>query len=216
MKVNELVFDQKVIVQILWGERKIEFTTQVLKKGDNSIYVSPYLHNGKALEFNIDNTDGVVCNLFANNTETEERISWKNIKLKTEELNGKPVYLLKTSVFNQIANNDDRRQNKRIIIRKNARIYDVVSDKYTDILIHDISDVGISFYAPASYAPRSNQILIDFIDSIDEKSFNMKIECSIARTENKAGNVFYGCRTVGENKDYLIYGFLKRLKKKNG
>lgn len=215
MKFDELVFDQSVIVQIVWGEQKIEFPSKVLKRIENSVYITPYIHNGKPLSFNIENNDGVVCNLFADDKVNNKRVSWKNIKLKTEELNGETTYCLKTSVFNQMGGQDDRRVHERIIITKKARIFDPQTDKYTEILIHDISDIGISFYAPTSFVPKSNQITIDFVDAVDDKCFNLKVECSITRTDNKAGNVFYGCRIVGENRDYLVYGFLRRLKKKN-
>ena len=52
-------------------------------------------------------------------------------------------------------------------------------------------------------------------DSINEKKFNINVECIIARTTNQAGNRFCGCRILKENRDYQLYGFMKRLSAKN-
>lgn len=44
---------------------------------------------------------------------------------------------------------------------------------------------------------------------------NVKVECSVTRTEKKAGNQFFGCKVIGENKDYQLYCFMLQLYDKN-
>lgn len=211
MRLKELVVDQKIIVQINFGEQKMEFYADVLAVNDEGIDTTPYTYNDEVLELNIEAHHGTICNIFADNLSNGKRVSWKNVKIQTVDSENGKIYHISTSTFNRISHEDDSRQHNRLIVRKNAHIYE--QGKLIDIIVHDISDSGISLYAPTSYKPSSSQITIVYADSVGERAFPLKIECQIVRTEKKAGVVFYGCKVVGENKDFLTYGFLKRLKK---
>lgn len=213
MRLNELVVDQKIIVQINLGEQKIEFNANVLEVQEESITASPYIHEGEVLELNIETHHGIMCNIFADDYRHGKRVSWKNVKIQTiDSIDGK-IYHISTSAFNRLSREDDNRQHNRLIIHKNAHILE--QGKLIDIVVHDISDRGISFFASPNYKPSANQITIVYSDSVNEKDFQLKIECQIARTEKRAGVNFYGCKVMGENKDFLTYGFFKRLKKRH-
>ncbi|MCQ2524074.1 MAG: PilZ domain-containing protein [Lachnospiraceae bacterium] len=214
MRLKDLLISQQIIIQLKFSDQGIEFNSTVIDKASEGIYVSSYAHNGEALTLSIENNSNVQCNLFADDPESGRRISWRNIKVETVKRGGQTLYHLKTGAFNSISRHDDRRDHERITIRRQAQIYDQVNDHYIDIMVYDISDNGISFYAPVSYVPSSGNIRIYYKDSVDDKNYNLKVDCQIARTEKKAGTVFYGCRLLGENRDFLAYGLLKKLRKK--
>ncbi len=213
MKLNELVITQKIIVQVNLGEQVIEFYADVLDLNEDGITVTPYVHNDEVLELSIDAHHSIMCNIYADDLANNRRISWKNVKVQTVDTNNGKAYYISTSAFNRHSREDDNRQHNRLLVHKNAHILE--EDKFIDIIVHDISDRGISFYAPPSYKPTSNHLTIVFADNIDEKDFDLKIACQIARTERKAGVVFYGCKVLGDNKEFLSYGFLKRLKRRH-
>lgn len=215
MKLSELVFGQKAIVQMLWGEQKIEFDTEVLINDSTGVYIAPYKHKGGILELNVIPGRGVICNLFTDDYVTKQRISWKNIELQTVDKNNDKLYLISTSGYNSVAENDDRRTHDRIMIRLNAKVKDPISQIITDVMVHDISDIGISFYAPNSFSPKASQLVVTFEDIVDGKNYNIKVECVMVRSVKKAGNILVGCKITGENKDYLIYSFIMRLRDKS-
>lgn len=215
MKLLELLENQRITVQLLWGEQKIEFFSNVIEKNDSVVYVTPCIHNGSELELNVTPDKGVICNVFTNNPSTNKRISWKNVELTTVVRKDKTMYCLKTNGFNHIATHADRRMHERIIIQTKAQVFDGASEDGTDIIVHDISDIGVSFYAPANYSPNDYQLTVKFIDNIGDKIYKIKVDCAIARTTMKAGNRFVGCRITKENQDYLFYCLMKRLENKN-
>lgn len=215
MKLNELLENQRLTIQILWGEQKIEFFTNVLAKDDSAVYVGPYLHNGSELELNVTKDKEVICNLFTNDLTTKHRISWKNVELTTVIRNDKRMYCLKTNGYNHVAKHDDRRKHDRVVVMAKALLFEGKSNTGVDIIVHDISDIGISFYAPNSFSPNVHVFTIVFSDKAGGKSFDVKVECAIARTTNKAGNRFVGCKILKENRDYQLYGFMKRLEDKS-
>ena len=214
MKLIELLEYQRLTIQLLWGEQKLEFFSNVIEKDESAVYVSPYFHNGSELELNVTQDKGVICNLFTNDPTTKHRISWKNVELTTVSRNDKTMYCIKTSGFNHVAKHDDRRKHDRITITTKAQVFDGKSDEGVDIVVYDISDIGISFYAPNSFLPDGRQLTVAFSDVVGDKEFNVKVECAIARTTSKAGNRFIGCKLLKENKDYQLYGFMKRLGEK--
>lgn len=215
MKLTDLLIKENLIIQIVWNEQKIEFPTCVIDKDDMGIFVDPYFHAGKPLELNLNYNSGVLCNVFANSPVDNKRISWRNVEIASVTRNDELLYHIKTSGFNQNARSDDRRKYDRLVIQKKGQLYDSQADAYIDILIHDISDIGISFFAPISYVPKTNQLTILFSDNIDDKYFDLKVDCIISRTQNRAGNSFNGCKIVGENKEYLLYRFLRLITERN-
>lgn len=216
MKLTELIINQKLIIQLNWGERKIEFFSEVLEKEASEIFVTPYLHNGSALELNVTRDKGVICNVFADNPVTNKRVSWKNVELTTVSRNRRMLYCLKTYGFNHIASLDDRRLHERVIVDVDAELFDDSSDIGERVVVHDISDIGISFIANESYIPKSQQVVATFSDTIGTRTFSVRVEGSITRVTKEDGHAIVGCRVIGESKEYQLYGLMKRLSEKNG
>ncbi len=215
MKLLELLENQRLTIQLLWGEQKIEFFSNVIEKDDSSVYVSPYLHNGAELELNVVQGKDVICNVFTNDPMTKHRIAWKNIELTTVFRNDNMVYRLKTGGYNHAAKHDDRRKHDRLIVQTKAKVFDKDSNEGVFIIVHDISDVGISFYAPKTFTNKTHKFNIIFSDTINDKTFDINVECSVARVINNEGNRFFGCKIVKENKNCQLYCFMKRLGYKN-
>jgi len=212
MKLHELPVGQKLIIQIVSGENIFEHATEIVKQRKDAICVKPYVYQDKELDLNIEISSPVVCNLYTDDPNDKKRISWKNVELKTEKATSSLVYVIRTSAFNTLSQEDDRRHNERIIVQKKAQLVDMQTEDLTNIIVHDVSDDGISFFAPADFKHSSNQFMILFSDAVADYSFELKINCSIARTVKKAGNLLYGCRLIGDNKDYHMYVFLRKLK----
>lgn len=214
MKLTELYANQRVAIQLMWGEQKIEFFSTIIANDGTASYGTAYIHNGSPLNINVVPGNGISCNLFADDISTGHRVSWKNIELTTVERDGKPAYCFKTFGFNNNANHDDRRLHARTIIQVKGTAYEKNPDEGVDILVHDISDIGISFFAPKGFNPGSHQVTVAFMDRIDDRRFDVKVECTITRSVAKDDQLFVGCKIMGENKDYRLYGFIKRLKAK--
>ena len=213
MKLVELLQNQKIVVQLLWGEQKIEFTSNVIDNDGTAAYITPYIHNGKELDLNVTPDKGVVCNIFTDQPVTKQRISWKGIELTTVSRDNKTIYCIKTRSYNAVASIDDRRLNERTEIDVDGRLIDEQFGEIS-VTVHDISDTGISVYAPVTYAPKSQQIYITFTDCVGDAFYNIKRSCSISRVSKESGHNIIGCRVLGENKDYQIYELLKRLRGK--
>lgn len=210
MKIIELLNNQSIIVQLLFDKQKIEFESRVIDNDGTAVFITPYIHNGKELELNITNEQTVVCNIFAFDNITNQRISWRGVELLTENRNNRIVYCLKAHSFNNISNLEDRREHERILVKISANVFDG-QDTLENVTIHDISDNGMAFCTSDRFEPKSRQITIDFDDQIGEKKFKLNLVCDIARISTEDDCILIGCRILGENKDYQTYEFLKRL-----
>lgn len=217
MKLQDLPKGHIFTIQIEWGTRFIEFNSEVLEKDVDGLFVKPYIHQGEPLNLNIDAANGVNCNLYSNNPLTNERIGWKNVAIKTLTRNDSDCYYLSTNAFNNIASKEERRQSERVLVRQSGQIFDAVTNTYTEVMVHDVSDLGISFYAPTSFECKSPQPVLTFKDTVDNREYFNTVTISISRMKKNVGTVFYGCRVLGDNRNFLIYGFMKKLiSKRNG
>ncbi len=214
MKLNELLINQMLTVQIVFGEQKIEFYSDVVDKEGTDVFITPYIHNAAPLELNINGDKGVVCNLYTDDSMSNRRISWKGVELLTVSRNNNTVYCVKTHMFNNISNVDERRQHERTLVQVVGKVTDENRGDEHKIIIHDISDNGISFYAKDSFSPASQKLFISFTDKIDKKEFDIQLDCSVSRTQKEYGHNIIGCRILRENKNYLLYAMLKHLKGK--
>lgn len=214
MKLADLMVNQKIVVQILWGERKIEFDTEVKGKEEKGVLVGTYQYQGGPLELNIDSSSNIICTIYADDPRTGQRVSWKNVALKTIDSSKGRVYEISTYGYNNMAKTDERRRSNRMIIKKSGKVYDADKDEYTDIIVHDICDIGLSFLAPESFNPSAYQLTVTFEDIVDSKTFNVKADCTVTRVDKKNNLVLYGCKLVGQNKEYLLYSCVFRKTKK--
>lgn len=215
MRLTDLCRNQKIIIQILLGEKRIEFTSDVIGTDDSKLLVSPYVLNGEALELHIYQDAGLICNLFADDPHTKQRISWKNVQLTTVNINNRKCYSLKTYGFSNIADPEDRRISDRTPVEVCGSVYDGSLEPSADISIRDISASGISFFAPESYVPENQQVTISFSDMIDDNQFDIKVDCAVVRVSSEKGQNVIGCKIVGDNRAYELYGFMKRIAVKN-
>lgn len=214
MKIQELYHAENVIIQIVWGEKMIEFYTKILERNEEGVYATPYIFGNKPLEINIEASSPVVCNIFGDSPANGKRLAWRNIDLKTVMKDGEPLYFLSTQAFNVLASEEERRSDDRVLIQKTGLVLDGKIEKTTQVLIHDVSNSGISFLAPDTYEPFSSHVELQFMDSVGGYDFNLKVPCTIVRTKTTNGMTLYGCRVKEDNKNYILYGCLCRLQKK--
>lgn len=211
MKLKEMIGAKNSIVQLEWGQQIIEFHTKICEEYEDGVIVTSYMHDGSPLPLAIDMQSNVVCNLFADEPWDNKRVSWRNLNLSTIEKKGETYYFLSTTDYNKLGTIDDRRTHERIVVHRKAIVKSESSEKGVNIIVQDISDNGISFYAPNSFVPPAEILKIEFTDYVEEKLFDIKVECKIVRTQPKAGNTFYGCEIFDANKNFLIYGYMKRI-----
>lgn len=215
MELHELTKEQEIIIQIVWGENKIEFYSHMVGclAEEEAIFITPYVHNGQPLELNIDQKSGIICNMFCDDPYNGNRISWRNVEMETIHQESRVAYKISTSEFNRQAQLDDRRVEERIIINLYGTVIDSEGNA-TQIKVRDISDGGIGFYTPSSFQNKTNQIKVMFEDHVNGADFSMSLVCKIVRAVNKTGTMFYGCRVMGENREFLLYGCMRRAAKK--
>lgn len=216
MELTDLQGADNIIIQIHWSDKKIEFKTEACGRMEKGIYVNPYLNNGRPVELNIKSHSDIQCDVIANDPNTRKRVIWKNVELLTVNVNEITVYSLTTSNFNRLGKDNERRNAERISVRKEGEVWDEINSRNVQIMVYDISDNGLSFYAPHSFIPIGGNQRIYFKDRVKEQVFDIEIVCKIVRAEQKGGLMFFGCMIMEDNKEYLMYYCLKKLMINNG
>lgn len=213
VELQRLAISQKILVQIIWGEKQLEYSTEIVGVDEDGVYVNPYLYNDKPLEINISVQSHVVCNIFTDDVDGK-RIGWRNIELETLQQGGRIIYYLTTAQFNRLSGGEERRNNERIVVNKKGSLLDKERGKYKEIRIYDVSDNGISFYIANEIFTDGQIFDLYFGADADGQMFDVKVKCRIVRKIYKIGLSFYGCEIVESNKDYLLYGCTLRMEKK--
>lgn len=212
MRMSELKVNQQLTIAISWGERSFEFRTFVLMNAASRVYVNPYIHNGSELPIDTDKTKGIICTVYAIDPTSNQRISWNNVDITTVRINDQTMYHISTANYNLMSKSNDRRRHDRITIQTQGKVtFD--GENFTQVLVHDISDNGISFYAPMTFSTDSNQLTLSFIGKVDEKIFDISVELLVERITTRMGNILYGCRIAKENREYLLFGLMLRVRK---
>jgi len=214
MNLSELVVGQQVIVQVIWGERKIEFYSYVVAPTPTGVFITPYLHNNSPLELKIDTSGKVQCNVYACSPTDGHRISWKNVELNTTKRQGGVVYAISASRYNYVAAQAERRKHERIFVNKPGKVF-IPGVGSFDIKVKDLSDIGIAIVSRNELELVTDKITVLFNDSVGDKAFNMSVECRMVRVQKLEDGVLWGCIISGENRDFLLYCFLLRMMSKS-
>jgi len=214
MNLSGLVVGQQLIVQVIWGERKIEFYSYVVAPTPNGLYITPYMHNNSPLDLKIDTSGKVQCNVFAASPEDGHRISWKSVELHTVKRQGSVVYQIAATGYNYVAAQAERRKHERIDVNKPGKVYLPNQGFYT-INVKDLSDIGIAIVSKELSDPVLDKITVLFNDSVGDKYFNMSVECRVVRVQKLENGTLWGCIISGENRDFLLYCFLLRMMNKS-
>ena len=80
-----------------------------------------------------------------------------------------------------------------------------------EVIVHDISDTGISFYTDEPVSFSSDIISVKFADNINGERFSISTTAKIVRNYIEQGKRFYGCLIVDPPMDYQLYVFMHKV-----
>lgn len=218
MKLQELRDGAGIIVQIAWEKNKLEFRSCVMKvdveEEEEAIYVTPYIRERRELELTVKPDQDYACHIFADDVNTGQRISWRNVILSTVKINGRTLYRITTLKFNNASRPDERRVHARTLEEKEGQIIDA-HDRKQQVMVHDISDNGVSFYVNKDKPIKSDYLTLIFVDMVKGgELFNLEIKCRVVHTDHsRFGRIYYGCQVLDPSQEYLLYVFLHRMSK---
>lgn len=212
MLLQDLSKDKEIMVQVIWGEKKVEFLTHIVRMDTSAIYIAPYSFNGRLLELNIAPESDVHCHIFGENMVDHTRVVWRNVKLETVKSTDSIVYSITTMEYNKQSKCDERRAHIRLPLSKGGTVTDYMGVT-TQVRTHDFSDNGISFYAPANFDPATAYLTLKFEEDVGTAHFNLKLDCKIVHRNIKNGTMFCGCEITACKNDYLLFGCMVRAER---
>lgn len=209
MRLHELENNVELTVQMLWEKNSLEFQSALVKKDELGIYIKPYLREDRAIRFNILLTDKMQCNLYAP-SRAGGRVMWHDVELKSVDEPEGVLYRISTQDFNQYSRPGDRRFHERRSSAVTAKVWDMTLVT-TEVVLHDISDTGLSFYVDSPIQFGSDIINIAFADTVCGEDFRIKTTAKIVRNYSERGKTFYGCLMIDAPRDYQLYVFMYRM-----
>lgn len=209
MRLVDIFEHTDVVVQMAWEKNKLEFPSKVVMRDENGIYITPYFRENRPVPLHITMRDEVVCSVFADDPITGSRIAWKNLDLETRDVGHRKLYYVNTSGFNSDSFEAERRVHERTLEEKRGFL--TIDNKQLPVVVHDISDNGLSFYiSQETTVPLAGHFFIHFNDSVRQEYFELKIKCKVVRSREQDGNLIYGCKVLEPSRDYLLYVYLHR------
>ncbi len=209
LRLQELKEGADVTVQMLWDHNALEFESTLVRKDELGIYIKPYMREEHAVHFDVFVTDSIQCNLFAA-ARTGGRVMWHDVELKSVDTPEGMLYRVSTRDFNQYSRPGDRRYHERRTSTVLAQVSDMAFAK-AEVVLHDISDTGLSFYTDSPLTFGSDVINISFADTVNGECFRINTTVKVVRHYMEQGKAFYGCLMIDPSKDYQLYVFMHKL-----
>ncbi len=177
VKIVEIPLAGRVSLQITKGEYSDMLPVNIQSIGDNYVILMPIEIDNKILV--LKDPEAQIDFLYA--AEEEKPLIWKNISNMMVNVKGKPCVVL-SSKKEGIPYN--RRLNFRLPMDVKGKL------KNLNIVIHDISSSGISFYLPKENRLRIGQSFeIRFMANYEE----LKVQGEIVREIEEDRRFLYGC-----------------------
>ena len=184
------------------GDMQAKFVSRVMKTGDRSVLVIPFMHKGVRVNFDGEN---VRVHLLAPDAQGSNW-TFKNCHITTVRKDGLVYHKITTTMLVGIEN---RRGEKRTYVWQPAvfNVEGIVDQIFTTL--KDVSPSGFAFVME----PRKRvalQIGMNVSCTLNEKNGNViHMRGKIIRKEKSDQYILYGCRSAEQNPEILDY--LKRL-----
>lgn len=178
MKLNELTNDSQLQLEFTTGSEKLYIDVQIAQVSRSGLVLYPVLYDGKTLSFK-DNHNIVNIVLLQSNGKP---LIWKNVTVSNAVVNGNP-YVLVRSLDDSMEYN--RRRNYRLDLDMQGNILGV-----GEVIIHDISNGGISFYLDKH---RSCQVGQTVNIGFSSRGDNYTVKATIRRIVEEEERCLYGC-----------------------
>ena len=155
---------------------------------------------------------GIVINVYVNNHHGR-RYFWPDVSLKVTKRGNETYYLIQTSTYKETAREDERRSKDRILIEQSCNLSIYGEDGYYTGVVHDVSQVGISFYCDSEIEIGGRLVVVEFSDSVGDHDFTLQLKVRKVRIDDTAEKKLYGCRIVEAGRDTMVYLYFKKLYK---
>ena len=145
MLLQDLEKGEKLVLQANWGGLEYDLDSAVEEIESGGVYVKAYEYGGHVVDFGTDAFKGIVINVYVNNHHGR-RYFWPGVSLKVTKRGNETYYLIQTSTYKETAREDERRSKDRVLIEQSCNLSIYGEDGYYTGFIHDVSQVGLSFY----------------------------------------------------------------------
>ncbi|MCM1156796.1 MAG: PilZ domain-containing protein [Roseburia sp.] len=211
MELTDLEEGDKVVLEIQWSERPYQINTTVMGTSDSAVYIKPFMYRGTVLDLASARFRNMIFNLYGVDKRENTRLVWRNVLIETKTYKDESCYSVHTSNSRKFPTLSERRQNKRMLLDKQGSIIFGEEEKQVTVMLHDVSDNGISFFVQSGMELPEKMIKIEFEDAVRGHGFHILVDGRLVRRVPKGEEELVGCRITQTNHDFLAYICLKRI-----
>ena len=210
MTLQDLKKGQMVTLEVVWGETKYDIQTEVVGATKDALLILPFSYKGTTLDLGSGKFKSMTYNLHVADKAENDRKVWRSVIISTVKVNDMFFYAVKLSAMGHIPISSDRRENKRLVLDVKGSAIVRGSDKSVPVIVHDISDGGLSFFAASGFNPGGKILRITYDDVVQGHGFTLNIECVRVREMDDGAYTLLGCKITNMDKDLLAYVCLRK------
>lgn len=208
----DLSIGHHLVVEISFGESRIEFESTVTGIDVHGVYIKPYVYKDVVIDFNTLPYKNLLFNVH-HIDESGARNTWKNVGVSVLKHKGQLEYLVTTKTFSKFAESGERRENNRIKLTGSGFVENNLGKRF-QCTLNDISDSGISFFSNPGEITVADYLTVFFFDVAKDTEFSLKLKVRIVRVEERERGTLYAGRILSPPRELLAYIVMKRMEQK--
>lgn len=218
MLLTDLKAGSAISFEITIGDSHYEFPSSIIYVYPDSILIPPFIRNGNVVNLGDKRFGNMTFTIYYADTGHSRRLAFKGVSVETVEHsvgnNTDFYYKIKSSGFAALAKISERRNTKRMMLDLEGSITLEDSERNINVMIHDISNSGVSFFCSQKLDSLSNSLYIFIRDTINSHDFDIRIKCKIIRYIGNDNIYLYGCSITETSREYQSYVCLKQSEAK--
>lgn len=211
MELTDLEEGDSVVLEIRWGEHPYEIGTTVVGTRDGALLVLPFKYKGTVLDLGSVHFRNMFFNLYGMDKKEDTRLVWRNVQIEAKKHKNEILYAVRAASSRKFPAVSDRRQNKRMLLDIRAKVISSEDGKGIPVVLHDVSDSGLSFYAKKGLQFTQKVIRLEFEDTVHGHAFHLAIDSRFVRRLEKDGQDLIGCQILKSDRNFLSYVCLKKM-----
>lgn len=209
MLLSRLENGSIVNLELVTEDSKYELISRVSGASKNALLVEILSSERQLASLKKSDYIHAVYNLYADDTDGK-RIGWHNVDVRSINYKQHSYRGIFTKSFNQNSSLTDRRTSERI---KLVNMFGQVRSNdgsLHEVTLYDISNTGIAFLCEDDEF-LNKRIMVHLEDEINNKYYNLNVNCTCIRTGKADGKTLFGCSIAEADMAYLNYIFAKKL-----
>lgn len=210
MFLHDIVVGDEVRLEIIINDQPYLIPMRAVDVKPCKVWIEAFQFDGQIIDLSERKFSHLKYNLHGYD-KAKMPYCWDNMDLSLDKSNNRSCYLISCSSFKSEGRPENKRMHDRVRVSTPAELQWRKENFNVPVMLYDLSDKGVAFLANEEVKIVDERIILEIRETIQDRSYWIKMECLCVRIMPKDGRFLYGCKFQILDQKLKDYIFAKQM-----